>query len=101
MNQKTGFNVSYMFLAIAGVFFLHSLILRATRVEEIGYDQFQSYLSAKKVKEVVIYDKHLEGTIQESDGKEWRFASARVEGDLAKELSQHGIKFRRQIESTF
>jgi cell division protease FtsH len=101
MNKKTGFNVSYIFLAIAGVFVLHSLILRATRVEEIGYDQFQSYLSAKKVKEVVIYEKHLEGTIQETDGKEWRFASARVEGDLAKELGQYGIKFRRQIESTF
>jgi len=101
MNKKTGFNVSYIFLAIAGVFILHSLILRATRVEEIGYDQFQSYLSAKKVQEVVIYDRHLEGIIREPDGKEWRFASARVEGDLAKELGQHGIKFRRQIESTF
>jgi len=101
MNKKTRFNVSYLFLAIAGVFVLHSLILRATRVEEIGYDQFQSYLSAKKVKEVVIYDRHLEGIIQEPDGKEWRFASARVEGDLAKELGQYGIKFRRQIESTF
>lgn len=101
MNKKTGFNVSYIFLAIMGVMVLHSLILRATRVEEIGYDQFQSYLSAKKVKEVVIYDRHLEGIIQEPDGKEWRFASARVEGDLAKELGQYGIKFRRQIESTF
>ncbi len=101
MNKKTGFNVSYLFLAIAGVFVLHSLILRATRIEEIGYDQFQGYLSAKKVKEIVIYDRHLEGIIQEPDGKEWRFASARVEGDLAKELSQYGIKFRRQIESTF
>jgi hypothetical protein len=40
MNKKTGFNVSYIFLAIAGVMVLHSLILRATRVEEIGYDQF-------------------------------------------------------------
>ncbi len=101
MNKKTRFNVSYLFLAIAGVLVLHSLILRTTRVEEIGYDQFQSYLSAKKVKEVVIYDRHLEGIIQEPDGKEWRFASSRVEGDLAKELGQHGIRFRRQIESTF
>jgi cell division protease FtsH len=101
MNRKTGFNVSYTFLALAGVFILHSLILRATQVPEITYDEFQKHLADKKVKEVVIYDRHLGGTIKESDGKEWQFATARVEGDLSKELGQHGVKFRRQIESTF
>ena len=45
MNRKTGFNVSYVFLAIAGILVLHSLILRTTGAQEIGYDQFQKYLA--------------------------------------------------------
>ena len=101
MQKKTGFNLSYAMLALAGVFFLHSMILRTTGVQEISYDEFQKLLSLKKVKEVIIYNNRLEGTIQESDGKKWQFASARVESDLAKELSQHDVKFRRQIENTF
>jgi cell division protease FtsH len=101
MQKKTGVNISYVLIALAGVFFLHSLILQTTRPKEISYDEFQKYLSAKKVPEVVIYDNRLEGTIQEGEGKQWQFTSVRVEGDLAKELSQYNVKFRRQIESSF
>jgi cell division protease FtsH len=101
MQKKTGFNIGYVLVAFAGVLFLHSMILQATRAKEISYDEFQKYLFAKNVKEVVIYDNRLEGIIQEGEGKQWQFSSVRVEGDLAKELSQYGVKFRRQIESSF
>ncbi len=101
MQKKTGVNVSYIFLAIAGVFFLHSMILQATRLKEISYDEFQKHLAAKKIKEVVVYDNRLEGIIDEGEGKKWQFTSARVESDIAKELSQYNVKFRRQIENTF
>ncbi len=101
MNKKTGFNITYTLLALAGVFFLQSLIIRAMQVQEISYDEFQKYLAANKVKDVVIYEKHLEGTVQESDGKQWRFATARVDPELARDLGQYNIKFRRQIENTF
>ena len=101
MQKKTGFNIGYVLVAFAGVLFLHSMILQATRAKEISYDEFQKYLFAKNVKEVVIYDNRLEGIIREGEGKQWQFSSVRVEGDLAKELSQYGVKFRRQIESSF
>jgi cell division protease FtsH len=101
MKKKTGFNISYALLALAGVFFLHSMIVRATQIQQISYDEFQKYLSGKKIREVIIYDKHLEGTIQEADGRQWQFSSARVESDLAKDLGEHNVKFRRQIENTF
>jgi cell division protease FtsH len=101
MEKKTGINVIYVLIAFVGVFFLHSLILQTTRTKEISYDEFQKYLAAKKISEVIIYSNRLEGTIQEGEGKQWKFATVRVEGDLAKELSQYNIKFRRQIESSF
>ncbi len=101
MEKKTGFNISYALVALVGIFFIHSLILQTTRSKEISYDEFQNYLSSKKVKEVVIFTNHLEGIIQEGEGKQWSFTAARVEGDLAKELGQHNVKFRRRIESSF
>jgi cell division protease FtsH len=101
MNRKTGFNVAYLLVAAAGVMVLHGLILRATQVSEITYDEFQKHLKEGKVRDVVIFDKHVSGTIADGEGKERKFAAARVEGDLAKELGQYNVKFRRQIESTF
>jgi cell division protease FtsH len=102
MEKKTQLSIGYWLMALLALMWLHSLWTTWRTVEPIPYSQFQQLLKNGQVKEVVISTNTIEGELVNPlpDGRS-RFVTTRVEPDLAAELDQRGITYRRAIENTF
>lgn len=102
LNPKVRFKGLYVFIAFWGVLLLHEAWMRYTSVAEIPYNQFQSLLQEGRLEEIQITQNRIRGSIKDpKNGEKKEFVTTRVEPDLAKELSQHDVKFTGVIESNF
>ena len=102
MDQKIRFNIWYVFIALWGVILLHNLWLQATRIEQIPYSQFQTYLDEDLIEEIRISNNYIQGTLKRPlEGQPQQFVTIRVEPDLADKLTSSGIRFAGEIETTF
>jgi cell division protease FtsH len=102
MDKQTKFNIWYVVVALLGVIFFHELFMTATRIVEIPYSEFQTYLKTGQVKEIRIGQTHIQGTLREpQEGQPSRFITVRVESDLAQTLSENNVRFAGELESTF
>ena len=102
MEKRTQFTVWYVVIAIIGVFWLRDLWVTATQVEPIPYSEFQQQLKEGKIAEIAISDNLVQGVYKDAtkDGRK-RFVTTRVDPELARELSQYGVKFTGVVESHF
>ena len=102
MDKKTKFNLWYVFFALWGVMVLHSAWVRATRITQIPYSEFQTYLNAGQVEEIRISANYIQGKLREpKENQSPHFTTIRVEPGLADTLSTHKVRFAGEIESTF
>ncbi|MFN7196356.1 MAG: ATP-dependent metallopeptidase FtsH/Yme1/Tma family protein, partial [Hylemonella sp.] len=101
MDRSTQWNVWYLVLAILGVLVLHSYVQQWQQVEPLPYSEFLRELEKGNVKEVAIFPNHIEGTLNQPlpDGRS-RFATTRVEIELARDLAQYGVRFTGVVQST-
>jgi len=102
VEKRTQWNLWYVVLAILGVLVLQSYVQQWQQVQPLPYSEFLQELEKKNVKEISIYADHLEGTLSQplADGRT-RFATTRVELDLARDLAQYGVRFTGVVQSTF
>ncbi len=102
MDKKTKFNLWYVFFALWGVMVLHSAWVRATRITQIPYSEFQTYLNAGQIEEIRISANYIQGKLREpKENQSPHFTTIRVEPGLADTLSTHKVRFAGEIESTF
>jgi len=102
VEKRTQWNLGYIVLAILGVLVLQSFVQQWQQVQPLPYSEFLQELEKKNIKEIAVYADHLEGTLNQPlpDGRT-RFATTRVELDLARDLAQYGVRFTGVIQSTF
>jgi cell division protease FtsH len=102
MEKKTQLTIWYWLMALLALMWLHGLWTTWRTVEPIPYSQFQQLLKNGQVKEVVISANTIEGELTNPlpDGRS-RFVTTRVEPDLAAELDERGVTYRRVVENTF
>jgi cell division protease FtsH len=102
MEKKTQLTIWYWLMALLALMWLHSMWTTWRTVEPIPYSQFQQLLKNGQVKEVLISTNTIEGELTNPlpDGRS-RFVTTRVEPDLAAELDERGVTYRRVIENTF
>ncbi len=102
MEKRTQWNLWYVVLAILGILVLQSFVQQWQQVQPLPYSEFLQELEKKNIKEIAVYADHLEGTLNQPlpDGRT-RFATTRVELDLARDLAQYGVRFTGVIQSTF
>lgn len=99
--NKTQFNVFYWIFAIWAVFLIHEAWVNYNGVKPVAYNEFLDLLQNQKIEEVHIRDNTIHAKLKEPiDGRQ-NVVSARVESDLAQELSKHNVKFSRVIESNW
>ena len=100
MLKTTRFNITYLIIAIIGVFLIHNLWVGYQSVAPLAYSEFQKLLSEGKVKEIVITEGEIRGelTDPQSPNKKY-FRTTRVDSSLAEELKKHDVKFSGQVES--
>ena len=102
MERQHWFNIWYFIVAILGVLWLRDLWMTASQVEPIAYSQFEQELKAGRIKDISISNNVIQGTYKEPKAdKRTRFVTARVDPDLAKELSQYDVQFTGVVENTF
>jgi cell division protease FtsH len=101
MEQKQKFNVYYAILAIWGVLILQNLIFSQFRPREIAYSEFIQAVTADRVIEIAVGQDIITGRMKDAEGSEILFRTVRVDTDLSKNLTEHGVKFSGQVENTF
>ena len=100
MKPTTRFNVVYAVIAAFGVLLIHDLWVRGREVATVPYSEFQRLVAEKKVKEVWITQDAVQGELSEPlPGGQRRFATVRVDSDLAKELAGSGAIFSARPQS--
>ena len=101
MEKKTQFNVWYILIALFAILVFQNWWAASRQVEVIPYSQFEELLKAGEIEEVYVRQDRLEGKLRKPiEGRE-RFATTRVEPQLAERLSQYDVKFTGVVESTF
>jgi cell division protease FtsH len=93
---------TYVALALLGVLLLHDLWVGATAVDQITFSRFQELLRQGQVAEVVVQGDQVRGTTTEPlENGSTRFATRRVDADLANLLDEHGVVYSSSPESVF
>ncbi|MFZ5569975.1 MAG: ATP-dependent zinc metalloprotease FtsH [Thermodesulfobacteriota bacterium] len=100
MENKTKFNVYYIVLAMFGVLVLQNMIVGQLAPRVIPYSEFIQAVSEGRVIDISVSEKEIHGHMKDA-GSEILFKTIRVDNDLSKLLSEHGVKFTGQVENTF
>jgi cell division protease FtsH len=99
MEHKHRFNLTYVIIAGLGVLLLHDMWVQYKSVTPIPYSEFQQLLKEKKIKEVVVGQDTLRGTLTEPVNGRSHFVTTRVDPELAKELDASGVTYSQERES--
>ncbi len=100
MEKTTRFNLTYLFIAMMGVFVIHDLWTGYQSGGPVAYSEFQRLVEEGKVKEIVITDTEILGELKAADSQNKKFfRTTRVDGKLAEDLKKHDVKFSGKVES--
>jgi cell division protease FtsH len=102
MNKQTRFHIGYWLAAIFGVLILQYFYAVGQRIAPIPYSQFQQLLHDRKVSEIGVSDRYIEGKLKQplKDGKS-QFITTRVDPQFADELEKYGVTYTGEVQSTF
>ena len=101
MKRQSKFNLGYWAAAVLAILAIQYVASLGQQVATIPYSQFQQLVRDGKVADAGISDRFVQGTLKEAlPGGETRFATTRVEPELAEELDRHGVRYSGRIEST-
>ncbi|HEX7008133.1 MAG TPA: ATP-dependent zinc metalloprotease FtsH [Alphaproteobacteria bacterium] len=100
MEAKTKFNIWFFVLALLALFILQYFYTQAQHIEQIPYSTFERLLDEGKIKSVAVSDQYLSGEFKEPQNGKSRFITTRVDPDFAAKLSEKGVEFTGQVEST-
>jgi cell division protease FtsH len=99
-NNQTRFHIGYWLVAILLFALLQYLYSFSQRIEPIPYSQFQQLLHDKKVAEIGVSDRFIQGKLKAPlpNGKT-AFVTTRVDPPFAQELEKYGVVYTGEVES--
>jgi cell division protease FtsH len=101
MQTRTSFNLWYALAMLVALLVLQNMWSQATRMEQIPYSQFQTYLAEDRVEEVHIGRDRIQGKLRDPQrGEAPQFSTVRVDEELADNLAQHNVRFAGEIDDT-
>ncbi len=101
MDKKAQINAGYAIVAMLAILLIQQWWIQRQQVQPIPYSAFETLLNAGKVKDVVVTDRHIRGTLKEplADGRS-RFVTTRVDPALSERLTERGVTVTGAVEST-
>ncbi len=100
MEKATRFNLTYLTIAVIGVFVIHDLWVGYQTVTPLAYSEFQTLVSEGKVKEIVVAEGEIRGELKDPQPPNKKyFRTTRVDNSLAEELKKYDVKFSGQVEN--
>jgi cell division protease FtsH len=102
MTRQTKFHIGYWIAAIVGILFAQFLLATAQRVAPIPYSQFEQLLRDRKISEIGVSDRFIQGKLKEPlPGGQSQFVTTRVDPQFADELQKYEVTYTGEVESTF
>jgi cell division protease FtsH len=99
-DNKTGFHIGYWvvaFLIFAGLQYIYAM---NQRIEPIPYSQFEQLLRDRKIAELAISDRYIQGKLKSPlPGGKTAFVTTRVDPQFASELQKYGVSYTGEVES--
>ncbi|MBX3592458.1 MAG: ATP-dependent metallopeptidase FtsH/Yme1/Tma family protein, partial [Burkholderiaceae bacterium] len=101
MQKHVQWNVWYVVIAIIAMIAFNDALRSWREVQPLAYSEFLAQLDAGNVEEIRVSNDRIEGTLKRplADGRT-RFATVRIDPELADSLARHQVKFSGVIEST-
>jgi len=99
MNKSSNF-ISFIITFIV-ILVIQNFLIGMSSSKKVSYDEFQNLLKDKKISEVYIDDKSLQGVSSDATSKVKVYTTNIVNLEMAKELEAYGVKFQKNIENTF
>jgi len=99
LGPQPRFQLGFLLFALLGVILLRDVWTSFHAVERIPYSEFQKLLADGQVAEVTVRGDTLEGAFKEPHEGKARFATRRVDAELAADLEAHGVAFSSEPES--
>jgi cell division protease FtsH len=97
-KQPTRFTVMFWVVATLGIFVVQDMWVRSQTLA-LPYSQFQKLVRDNQVATVVVSADQVAGELKAPiDGKK-RFATVRVDADMARELDAHNVQFAGALQS--
>jgi len=100
MDKKQQINFWYAIAALFVLLIFQSWWATYRNVEPIPYSEFEHYLKDGKIAEAVVKENTIEGKLKEPIGSRQFFVTKRVDEDVAKKLTDHGVTFTGGTENT-
>ncbi|TNF25758.1 MAG: ATP-dependent metallopeptidase FtsH/Yme1/Tma family protein [Deltaproteobacteria bacterium] len=101
LSGKTKFNTAYFFIAMMAVLLIQDIWQATSTTARIPYSDFQKHLKENNIKEVMIGEKNIRGTLLKPGENKANFITNRVDSDLVEQLSKYDVKYTQMIENTF
>jgi cell division protease FtsH len=98
MNKRR-IHLIYLFLALAGVYLLQGVLAESAEVAVLPYSEFQTLLRDGKVARAEVAEHRITGELEEPHEGKTRFATTRVDAEIAAELERHGVEYSGQVAS--
>ncbi|HKH97290.1 MAG TPA: ATP-dependent zinc metalloprotease FtsH [Beijerinckiaceae bacterium] len=101
MDKTKQFHAWYWVVAFLGILGIQYLASTARQIATIPYSQFEELLRERKIADLGISDRFIQGTLKEPlPSGQSRFATTRVDPEFAGQLQQFGVRYTGQVEST-
>src|SRR5215475_7561572 len=100
MDNKTGFHIGYWLVALLIFVGLQYFYATKQGIEAIPYSQFEQLLHDRKIAEIAISDRYIQGKLKSPlpSGKT-AFITTRVDPQIASELQKYGVSYTGEVES--
>lgn len=99
-RHSRAFHVGYWLIAFAGIALVQYIYAAAQGVANIPYSEFEQLLRGRKVAEIGVSDRFIQGRLKEPLGSKSAFVTTRVDPEFAEELRKYDVRYTGQIEST-
>jgi len=101
MEKHVQWNIWYVIIAIIAMIAFNDALRSWREVQPLAYSEFLEQLDAGNVEEIRVSADRIEGTLKRPlpDGRS-RFATVRIDPDLAQSLAREHVKFSGVIQST-
>jgi len=101
MEKHVQWNIWYVIIAIIAMIAFNDALRSWREVQPLAYSEFLEQLDAGNVEEIRVSTDRIEGTLKRPlpDGRS-RFATVRIDPELAQSLAREHVKFSGVIQST-
>ncbi|MGE0007557.1 MAG: ATP-dependent zinc metalloprotease FtsH [Parvibaculaceae bacterium] len=101
MDKKQQFNLWYVVLALAAIFFIQGWWQTYRTVEPLDYSEFQALLKKGEIAEVSVSQNTIQGKFKTPQNGKTYFTTTRVDPAIANDLAQYNVKFSGQASNGF